>query len=156
MSELRAYAPSGFSPIVCHSAAKRRNLLLSFALLPILGSTALAQSATACDVRQMGAKGDGHTDDTAALQHAIDTCPPNAGAATVHLTAGTYLSGPLALKSHVHLVLDKGATLLGSTNMADYPVRADAPWRRVSLLHVEHAEDIAITGEGTIDGSGKV
>jgi polygalacturonase len=164
MPESRAYTASGFSQIVCHfvpslvchSVAKWRTLLFALSLITFLRSTALAQSAPACDVHQMGAKADGHTDDTAALQHAIDTCPPLDGMATIHLTAGTYLSGPLTLKSHVHLVLDKGATLLGTPDMAAYPIRTDAPWRRVSLLHAEHAEDIAITGEGTIDGSGKV
>jgi polygalacturonase len=74
----------------------------------------------------------------------------------VHFAAGTYLSAPLTLRSHTHLALDKGATLLGSADMADYPIRQDAPWRRVSLLHAENVEDIAITGEGTIDGNGKV
>ena len=40
--------------------------------------------------------------------------------------------------------------------MQDYPIREDAKWRRVSLLHADHVEDIAITGDGTIDGSGKI
>jgi polygalacturonase len=46
--------------------------------------------------------------------------------------------------------------LLGSPDIADYPVRTDAPWRRLSLLHADNAEDIEISGEGTIDGNGKV
>jgi polygalacturonase len=108
-----------------------------------------------CDARTLGAVGDGQTKDTAALQRAIDLCAKGQGG-EVHLTAGTYLSGPLALKSHVHLLLDKGATLLGSPDMQDYPIREDAKWRRVSLLHADHVEDIAITGDGTIDGSGKI
>jgi polygalacturonase len=74
----------------------------------------------------------------------------------VHLTPGTYVSGPLGLKSHVRLSIDKGATLLGSPDMADFPIRADAPWRRVSLLHADHVVDISITGAGTIDGNGKI
>jgi len=119
-----------------------------------LASSAMAK-VTTCDARALGAKGDGKTKDTAALQAAIDQCAKGKGG-VVELTAGTYVSAPLTLLSHVHLVLDKGATLLGSTDMADYPIRTDAPWRRVSLLHADHAEDIAITGAGTIDGSGKV
>jgi polygalacturonase len=62
----------------------------------------------------------------------------------------------LTLTSHTHLLLQKGATLLGSPDMADYPVRTDAPWRRLSLLHADDVEDVAISGEGTIDGNGKV
>jgi polygalacturonase len=113
-----------------------------------------AKSVT-CDARSLGAAADGQTKDTAALQRAIDRCAQGQGG-EVHLTAGIYLSGPLTLKSHVHLLLDNGATLLGSPDMEDYPIREDAKWRRVSLLHADHVEDIAITGGGTIDGSGKV
>jgi polygalacturonase len=104
-----------------------------------------------CDAKAMGARGDGTTKDTAALQKAIDTC----AGGEVLLTAGTYLSGPLDLKSHVTLRLVKDATLLGSPDVEDYPVRADAPWRRVSLIHADRAEDIGIVGEGTVDGQGQ-
>jgi polygalacturonase len=119
----------------------------------------LAVAATVCDAKKFGAKADGVTKDTAALQAAIDKCAKGAGGAAqgiVRLTAGTYLSAPLDLKSHVKLQIEKGATLLGSPDMADYPIREDARWRRVSLIHADHATDIAIMGAGTIDGNGKV
>ena len=129
---------------------------LTILILSTVSLTATAAAkGTACDPRALGAKADGQTKDTAALQGAIDQCAKGAGG-IVELTAGTYVSAPLTLRSHVHLVLDKGATLLGSPDMEDYPIRTDAPWRRVSLLHADHAEDIAITGAGTIDGNGKV
>jgi polygalacturonase len=129
----------------------------NLALMLILAASFLscARAAVTCDPRAMGAKADGQTKDTLALQAAIDQCAKGSGG-TVHLSAGTYLSGPLDLKSHVRLSLDKGATLLGSADMADYPIRADAPWRRVSLIHADHAASIAISGAGTIDGNGKV
>ena len=123
-------------------------------LVVLLVPVATAKTIT-CDARALGAKGDGQTKDTTSLQSAIDQCAKGEGG-MVRLTAGTYISGPLALRSHVHLMLDKGATLLGSPDMADYPIRQDAKWRRVSLLSADHAEDIAITGAGTIDGNGKV
>lgn len=107
------------------------------------------------DVRKMGAKGNGKTKDTAALQEAIDRCAKGLGG-VVHLSAGTYISAPLDLKSHVHLQLDKGATLLGSPDMEDFPIREDAKWRRISLIHADHAVDIGISGDGTVDGNGKV
>jgi len=103
----------------------------------------------------MGAKGNGKTKDTAALQEAIDRCAKGLGG-VVHLSAGTYISAPLDLKSHVHLQLDKGATLLGSPDMEDFPIREDAKWRRISLIHADHAVDIGISGDGTVDGNGKV
>jgi polygalacturonase len=130
-----------------------------------LGAVAICFSLTApraeakktmtCDVRKAGAKGDGVAADTTSVQEAIDRCALYPSG-IVHFTAGTYLSGPLTLASHSHLLLDKGATLLGSSNMADYPIREDAKWRRVSLLHADHAEDVTIRGGGTIDGNGKV
>jgi polygalacturonase len=126
-------------------------IAISLTLLSPIATAAVTQ----CDARALGARADGQTKDTTALQRAIDQCTKGNGG-VVHLTPGTYLSAPLTLRSHVHLLLDKGATLLGSKDMEDYPIRTDAPWRRISLLHADHVEDIAITGEGTIDGSGKV
>src|SRR5438067_4302921 len=123
-------------------------------VMAVAVAVAPACHAAICDVRALGAKGDGKTNDTVAIQQAIDRCAQVRG--VVRVPAGTYLSHPLTLKIHTHLALEKGATLLGSGDMADYPVRADAPWRRVSLLHADNAEDIAITGKGTIDGNGKV
>jgi polygalacturonase len=125
--------------------------LAAVLLLPV--ATALA-ATNLCDAKAMGAKADGTTKDTAALQKAIDTCAVKGG--IVHLAAGTYLSAPLDLKSHVHLQLDKDAILLGSPDMADYPIREDAKWRRISLLHADHAVDIGLTGEGVVDGNGKI
>lgn len=112
-----------------------------------------AAAAKTCDVRVSGAKGDGSTKDTAAIQKALDAC---AGGGTVQFAAGTYLSAPLEWKSGVTLHLDEGAVLLGSPDMEDYPVRADAPWRRVSLLHADHATNIALRGAGVVDGNGMV
>ena len=87
----------------------------------VLSITALSasalHSATTCDPRTFGGKGDGVTKDTAAIQQAIDACSPKFGG-TVELTAGTYLSGPIVLKSNITLQLDKGATLLGSSDQA--------------------------------------
>jgi polygalacturonase len=115
----------------------------------------LSCAAQVCSPRKMGAKGDGLTKDTAAIQAAIDACAAK-GKGVVRLEAGTYLSAPLTLKSHVRLQLDKDAVLLGSRDMSDYPIRPDAPWRRIALLHADKTEDISVMGEGTVDGSGKV
>lgn len=101
-----------------------------------------------------GAAADGKTKDTVALQKAIDSCAAKGGG-ELQLKAGTYLSGPLELKSHVTLWLEKGAVLLGSADVADYPVKTDAEWRRVALIHADKAEDIGIAGEGTVDGQGQ-
>src|SRR4051794_7764591 len=75
--------------------------------------------ALTCDTREFGAKADGRTKDTAAIQKAIDSCAVSGG--LVRFSAGIYVSAPLALKSHTHLLLERGATLLGSAEMTDYP-----------------------------------
>src|SRR5580698_7760366 len=76
-------------------------------------------AAATCDPAQYGAKADGITKDSAAIQAAIDACAAKGG--TVTLTQGTYLSAPIVLKSNVTLDVAAGATLLGSPDHDDYP-----------------------------------
>jgi unsaturated rhamnogalacturonyl hydrolase len=71
------------------------------------------------DVRRFGAVGDGKTVDTAALAAAIACCPPGG---TVMFPPGEYLSGPLFLKSHMTLYLEKGAVLKGVPDRDAYPI----------------------------------
>jgi len=121
--------------------------------LAVVFPLALHAAAT-CDVRGYGAKGDGVAKDTAAIQSAIDACATQGGG-TVRLTAGTYLSAPIVLKSNITLELDKGATLLGSTDHADYPAVTEFRLPDVQpLVSATGAVNVAITGEGTIDGNG--
>ena len=108
-----------------------------------------------CDVRQHGAKGDGVTKDTLAIQAAIDECA-HAGGGTVRLSGGTFLSAPIVLRSHVTLDLPGGSVLLGSSDHGDYPAKTEfrSPGRQ-SLVSATDAEDVAITGSGVIDGNGE-
>lgn len=111
------------------------------------------------DIRDYGAQGDGETLCTAAIQKAIDACA-SAGGGTVRLPAGTWLSGTLRLESHVTLWLDAGCTLRGSPNLEDYP--ENEPKLRSytdqyvcqSLIAGEDLQQVAIRGQGVIDGSG--
>ncbi|MEZ2347287.1 glycoside hydrolase family 28 protein [Terriglobus sp. RCC_193] len=121
-------------------------------LIALATTTAAAQ--TICDAHTYGAKGDGKTNDTAAIQKAIDTCAPKHG--TVVLKGGTFVSAPLTLRSNLTLSIAEGSKLLGSRNLDDYPIREDAKWRRVALLHADHVSNLRITGGGIIDGSGDV
>jgi polygalacturonase len=108
-----------------------------------------------CNARTYGAKADGATKDTKAIQAAIDDCA-GAGGGTVKLSGGTFLSAPIVLKSNITLDIGKGATLLGSPDHADYPAKTEfrAPGTQ-SLVSATNAEKIAITGGGTIDGNGE-
>jgi len=106
-----------------------------------------------------GALGDGRTLDTVALQKALDAAGANGGG-TVDLKPGVYLTGSLFLKSHTHLRLDKGVTLLGTPLASSYPLvhtRAagvEMQWP-AALVNVDGQTDVAIEGTGTIDGDGK-
>jgi polygalacturonase len=114
-----------------------------------------AHAAGLCDAGSYGAKADGTTKDTLALQKAIDGCAGKGGG-TVRLARGTFLSGPIVLKSHIALEIDAGATLLGSQDKGDYPpigeMREDAVQ---PLISATNAQDVTIRGGGTIDGAGQ-
>ena len=127
--------------------------LAATALIAAVPAGAL-DSASKCNPRNYGAKGDGVTKDTVAIQAAIDACETKGGG-TVRLTAGTYLSAPIVLKSNITLQLDIGATLLGSADHGDYPPKTEfrEPGLQ-SLVSATHASNVAIRGEGTIDGAG--
>jgi len=106
------------------------------------------------DVLDFGAKADGKTLCTAAIQKAIDAAAAEGGG-TVRFSAGTFLTGALRLKSGVTLLIEEGATLLGSRDLRDYYERGTEgePVFR-NLIHGDGLHDVAIRGRGTIDGNG--
>ncbi len=111
-------------------------------------------------VTDYGAVPDGTTLCTKGLQKAIDACGA-AGGGTVLVPPGTYLTGPLFLRSHLVLELMAGATLLGSRNFEDYPAiqgRWEGNDRTVfaSLLTGLDLEEVTITGSGVLQGQGQV
>jgi len=112
------------------------------------------------DVREFGAAGDGKRKDTEAIQQAVEAAAQQGGGEVV-LTAGRYLSGTITLRSGVTLHVQKGAVLLGSTDLADYPQHQppvpgpDLEFGRYSLVYAEGAQQVAVEGEGTIDGQGR-
>jgi hypothetical protein len=110
-------------------------------------------------VRDFGAKGDGVTLDTAAIQAAIDAATGEGGG-TVHLDPGSYLIGTITLKDNVTLNVGQGARILGSTSPADYPGPLLSPGMKdyvehdYCLIHARGASHISLTGEGCVDGQG--
>ncbi len=97
--------------------------------------------------------GDGKTLDTAALQKALDACAKTGGG-VVRLTAGTYLSRPIFLKSSgTTLELEAGATLQATDEPADFVASAN-PGALFAFVNAIGLTNIAIVGKGTIDGAG--
>jgi len=109
---------------------------------------------------QFGYKNDG-SKATAAIQRAIDACAKQGGG-TVRLSQGDYVSGTIDLRSGIRLEVAKGARLLGSTELADYPQRlAKRPTvmdsnmgMNQSLIFAIGCENISIAGQGLIDFRG--
>ena len=134
----------------------RTTLLFLAGAAALMGTTSAlaASSSTICRPESYGAKANGATLDTQAIQKAIDACAAKGGG-TVLLSPGTYLSAPIVLKSNTTLDLQKGATLLGSSDFADYPSITEfrAPGRQ-ALVSATDASNITIEGQGTIDGNG--
>lgn len=101
----------------------------------------------------------GKTDNTKLIQAAIDSTS-QAGGGVVEFSNGTYVTGPIEMKSNVTLEIKRNATLLATTDMkAYYPAGVDTngplPSSLNPLITSDHATNIRISGTGTIDGSGK-
>jgi Glycosyl hydrolases family 28 len=113
------------------------------------------------DIADFGAKGDGTTLDTGALQAAIDACHRGRGG-TVLVPAGVFVIGTVEMKSNVTLRVAAGGKLLGSADGRQYhaaeaiPLHGDATLGdgHVGLIFAANAENVTIEGPGTIDGQG--
>lgn len=113
-------------------------------------------SKTSWNVRDFGATGNGQTKDTVAVQKALDTCV-SAGGGTVIVPSGTFLIGSVVLGSNTTLRLERGADLIGSPDIDDYPlvrVRWEGEFARGhrALISAEKADHIAIVGRGSVLG----
>jgi polygalacturonase len=114
------------------------------------------------DIRDFGAKGDGDTINTKAIQSAIDACTANGGG-TVLIPGGDFRTGTIQLKNDVTLKLSSSGHLLGSTNREDYLNRDVMTSRGVGpgngnivLIFAANATNVTVEGRGTIDGDGGV
>ncbi len=117
-----------------------------------------AAPSPVCNVKEFGATGDGVHKETTAIAKAISACVANGGG-VVYFPAGKFLTGAITLASNITLQVGPGATLLGSPDPADYPLR-QSPWGGEqiisSLIYGKNLENVSVTGPGTIDGQGLV
>lgn len=118
------------------------------------------------NVIDFGAKGDNKTNNTKAINAAIEIAAKNGGG-TVYFPAGEFLSFTIHLKSNITLFLDQGAVLIGDkeTDGVGYDLPEEDAWYkkyqdfghsywRNSLIYGDSLHNIAIAGNGTIWGKG--
>lgn len=133
---------------------------ICFCLYFSAGAVASASTnKTSYPITEFGARGDGFTVNTQAIQTAIDKCSA-AGGGRVLIAGGRFVTGTLLLKNHVDLHVAPGAVLLGSTNIGDYAENThknmykNEPHMDRCLIFAREAQNISITGAGTLDGQG--
>ncbi len=119
-------------------------------------ATFVARAQDVYDVCRFGALGDGKTDDAVAIQQAIDRCSSEGGGRVLLPANHTFLAGPIQLKSNVELHLQATATLLANPDESIYHLSAfgDNKGEGMMWIYAQHAQNISITGMGTISGNG--
>jgi polygalacturonase len=148
LTNVQPDAAGGYSVIVTNSAGSITSSVVQLSLTAAAGTPTLPTIPGGVYlVTSYGAAGNGVTTNTTAIQDAINAAS-TAGGGTVEIPAasGTYLSGPLTLKSKINLQVDSGAELqmLPYTNWSGTTTFIDGS----SISNVE------ISGHGTIDGQG--
>jgi hypothetical protein len=109
------------------------------------------------NIRDFGAKGDGKTLDSSAINDTIDFCSSNGGG-TVLVPSGIYLSGTIHLKSNMVFHIAAGGTILGSKNLNDYQGIEDVERKGRSqwysaLIVGDKISNVEISGHGVINGN---
>ncbi|WP_460584156.1 glycoside hydrolase family 28 protein [Hymenobacter arcticus] len=107
-------------------------------------------------IRDFGALGDGKTLATAAFAKAIAACAA-AGGGHVQVPAGTWLTGPIELKSNIDLHTEAGAKVVFTSDRTQYPLQAagKGQYEVTPPIWGNKLRNVAITGAGTFDGSGE-
>lgn len=125
-----------------------------------VGSRQIPENKVTLSANSFGAVADSMILSTEAIQKAIDSCSVSGGG-EVFLSPGYYQTGALFIKSNVNLRLDKGVTLLASTDIHCYPefrsriAGIEMVWP-AAVINIIDAKKAALSGEGTLDCRGKV
>jgi polygalacturonase len=136
---------------IAFSVALAMFLLISF---PVLGSRPPVKYV----ITKFGAIGDGKTLNTINIQNAINECFKNGGGVVV-VPSGKFTTGAIFLKQGVNLQIEKDGMLKGSVNQSDYQ-QINTRWEGIeriwtsALINIIDVNNVEISGEGTIDGSG--
>ena len=136
-----------------------KKIIITLSIL--LQINAFAQNET-FNIVNSGAKGDSSTVNTAAIQNSINECSESGGG-TVIIPPGKFITGTIVMKNNVELHFEHNATLIASIEHDDFPLQPLPAYRShkdqlggfYALIYAEGANNISITGHGTIDGRGK-
>lgn len=125
------------------------NILLCMVAMP-------SEAQIIYDVTAAGAVGDGKTDDAKVIQSVIDRCSEEGGGRVLLPRNHVFMAGPLELKSNVELYLEATATLKANPDENIYHLSAFGKNEGEGMLwlYANDAENISITGKGTIHGNG--
>ena len=124
--------------------------------LPVIKSPVFKKDTLS--IKKYGAVSDGNTLNTKSINATIDALSKKGGG-VVLIPSGLWLTGPVVLKNNINLHLAAGATLLFTADKNEYPL-VEANWeglpqmRNQSPISATNASNIAITGNGIIDGNG--
>ncbi len=131
-----------------------------YGLLSILLCLCVFTRAEVINLKTFGGKADGKTSNTAIIKKAIEKLSSEGGG-TLFFPAGTYLTGPIVLKSNITLDIEAGATIKFSDDFSEYTPFVEMRYEGVvmksfcPMIYAYEQENITIKGEGTIDGNGK-
>ena len=129
-------------------------------ILSLLMLSALSAEAKDYNIMDYGANNNLKWNSTLGIQNAIDQCARDGGGRVV-VPAGEFRMGTIILKSNVHLHLELGAVLYGSTDLKDYKrvksnyVSLRTQTETIQLIYADSAENVVIDGYGIIDGQGR-
>jgi len=148
-----------FRPVVVLIALAAGSLAINAATLPL--SPIVAMPVIAENVLRLtdcGGSGDGKTLNTAAFEKAFAALADKGGGELI-VPPGIWLTGPIKLRSHINLHLERGALIQFSRDYILYPLtlidlKGEKEVDSTSPISGENLENVAITGDGIIDGGG--
>jgi polygalacturonase len=113
-------------------------------------------SQTKLYITDFGAKGDGTTDDTQAIQQAIDACEKKGGGTIVFPKDKTFICGPVELKGNIEYRLEEGSVWKAKGDEREYTKSAFKDNRGEGMLWIwaKDRSNISFTGNGSVDGNG--
>jgi polygalacturonase len=132
----------------------------SFDWMQDVGAHAYPQKTQVYNVADYGAEGDALKFCTESIQKAIDDCSKNGGG-IVTFSPGIFLTGSVFIKDNVDFKIPKGTMLIGSQNIDDYQqidtriAGIEMKWPS-ALINIINSKNVAISGDGVINGRGKV